>query len=1134
MQIEKSPGACRVTKQHGPRIGSFGETSNCFGSKKSLKQNLCCKASMRFSMCLVVMFSLVTLLPAAEPTFDSNGNIVVELGGSALLTKDDIQLLKGKDVVDSIDWRVRGAPALPGEKFLKRSGVNGILQVKTLIGEIPDGARIEWECVAKDMPGKTLTLSVLIPAEALSSLPNKLGTVVKFGTDKKGDIRTGGCLYHFDLSESNVDFAFAGVEDFRKADWLKKFRLTLNATDLKSNTAKIVLKITQTSDRNIYNADLNSPFLRLPIAQYGNRTLTDQVENDGKGGWTDQGTNDMSVLTPGVLIAQGIPFDIGDKAIILRGRFRQSFPEKSPEIPVNEKIERFAFCHTAAWCGGTGEAFHYLVKYADGTTETIPVIVRFDVADWAAALPPSARVRSAWNGASNDHVVHLAHMQWHNPKKNVPVRSIQVISGNRDPVACVLGISAVKAVAPSQLIRFLDASYSSIEKTADVLPEKKQDWYECNLPLLRKIEPGSALDVSFLNDAPAGKYGFVKKVGSHFEFEKKPGEKVVFWGTNVAYPPAKEHAVRFAETLAGSGINIVRIHMWQHCGRHPSFPEIHERNIVRDDGSYNMETLDKWHFFIAECIKRGIYIYMDTYDTTTFLRKLSDPRYQPEANEELKALVKLMYCSKNPYTGKTLAADPALAMCEIMNENSCTYGGDFSTNSPEVQKIISSRWEKWQKERGISPLTPIHGTPMEGNGEEGRKFFAAQEKNYLDEMYAFLRKIGVKAPICGTNLELTAGDLWASQNMDFMNDHTYYGSSSVGGGYWQPLDTSVVNAPLSAVQFFNEIIHSRLSDKPVVCTEWSFVYPNVYRQEGYPFTAAFTAYQGIDAMFSFDWASSYMPGLYHLIGNQRIVCLSQVCDPSTWGLNQAAAVAVLRGDIKQAQRQVTLKYSEDDIWANRRQLATTVSFLYQMARVDIAQPQPGVKNQWPIGTDMNSEALYNDAIKKLGIEAGTDYVVSDTKELIRFANPGLLLVDTPKSQFAIGALYSMNSASRRKLSAFGINSPMKFATLTFTSLDNLPLKSSRRILCCAVGNSANEKAKIDRKGYDEPGKGPVLTEPVYAEISAQAVSAMPMTVYKIDPATGKRLGKLAVTSANGLETFNIDKTCQTMYFELVR
>ena len=401
-------------------------------------------------------------------------------------------------------------------------------------------------------------------------------------------------------------------------------------------------------------------------------------------------------------------------------------------------------------------------------------------------------------------------------------------------------------------------------------------------------------------------------------------------------------------------------------------------------------------------------------------------------------------------------------------------------------------------------------------------------------MYAFLREIGVKAPICGTNLELTAGDLWASQNMDFMNDHTYYGSASTGGGYWQPMDTSVVNAPLSAVQIFNEIIHSRLSDKPVVCTEWSFVYPNVYRQEGYPFTAAFTAYQGIDAMFSFDWASSYLPGLYYLVRHQQIVCLSQVCDPSTWGLNQAAAVAVLRGDIKSANHKITLKYSEDDIWSNRRQLASTVSFLYQMARVDIAQPQPGVKNQWPIGTNMDGEALFHDAVKKLGIDAGTDYVVSDTKELIRFSDPGLMLVDTPKSQFAIGALASMNGASRRKLSAFEINSPMKFATLTFSSLDNLPLKTSRRILCCAVGNSANEKSKIDSKGYYEAGKGPVLSEPFYAEISAQAISGSPLTVYKIDPATGKRLGKLAVASANGRETFNLDKTCQTMYFELVR
>ena len=219
---------------------------------------------------------------------------------------------------------------------------------------------------------------------------------------------------------------------------------------------------------------------------------------------------------------------------------------------------------------------------------------------------------------------------------------------------------------------------------------------------------------------------------------------------------------------------------------------------------------------------------------------------------------------------------------------------------------------------------------------------------------------------------------------------------------------------------------------------------------------------------------------------------------------------------------------------NRRQLPQTVSFLFQMGKVAIELPKPGAKNEWPLNTGKSPVELYAEAVKRLGIDAGRDYVVSDTGELIRFSDPALMLVDTPKSQFAMGTLSSLGTDPRRKLSAFEIASPMPFATLTFTSLDNLPLKESKRILCCAVGNSANAGARIDGKGYFEPAEGPVLTEPFHAVIASPAVPGAPLAVYRLDPDTGRRIGELAVEVRDGRESFVIDENTETMYLELVR
>jgi hypothetical protein len=101
-------------------------------------------------------------------------------------------------------------------------------------------------------------------------------------------------------------------------------------------------------------------------------------------------------------------------------------------------------------------------------------------------------------------------------------------------------------------------------------------------------------------------------------------------------------------------------------------------------------------------------------------------------------------------------------------------------------------------------------------------------------------------------------------------------------------------------------------------------------------------------------------------------------------------------------------------------------------------------------------------------------------------------------------------------------------------MDNLPLVKSRRILCCAVGNSANTGSYIDDKGYFESHKSPILTEPVTATIFAKAVDTMPLKVYKKDPATGERISEMNITVKDNIESFTIDKNSKTMYFELVR
>ncbi len=87
------------------------------------------------------------------------------------------------------------------------------------------------------------------------------------------------------------------------------------------------------------------------------------------------------------------------------------------------------------------------------------------------------------------------------------------------------------------------------------------DWVR--LDYRKDIVPGSALDLSGqgLQDAPAGKHGWIKSVGGHFEFEKLPGVEQRFYGVNLCFTanyPDHEMADRLVGRFVRLGYNSIR------------------------------------------------------------------------------------------------------------------------------------------------------------------------------------------------------------------------------------------------------------------------------------------------------------------------------------------------------------------------------------------------------------------------------------------------------------------------------------------------------------------------------------------------------------------------------------------------
>lgn len=126
----------------------------------------------------------------------------------------------------------------------------------------------------------------------------------------------------------------------------------------------------------------------VDLSAVANRGLADEVDNDGQGGWSDQGSNaDMRELRTGDREFGGVPFRLlpaPRSIVVLRSTSRN--PGGLPEtvtIPLGRKADTLFFLQSVAWGGGPGEMYRYVINYHDGVKVSLPVSDR-NMTDWAA------------------------------------------------------------------------------------------------------------------------------------------------------------------------------------------------------------------------------------------------------------------------------------------------------------------------------------------------------------------------------------------------------------------------------------------------------------------------------------------------------------------------------------------------------------------------------------------------------------------------------------------------------------------------------------------------------------------------------------------------------------------------------
>ena len=128
-----------------------------------------------------------------------------------------------------------------------------------------------------------------------------------------------------------------------------------------------------------------------------NRPLADEVDGDGKGGWTDQGpTMDLRNLYAGDYTYNGVAFRVakGNACFIMKNKHRpsQNLPAGG-KVELQGKADVLAFLHSGAWIEQGVRQATYIIHYADGTKVEIPVIGGKNILDWTAAANRADEVK---------------------------------------------------------------------------------------------------------------------------------------------------------------------------------------------------------------------------------------------------------------------------------------------------------------------------------------------------------------------------------------------------------------------------------------------------------------------------------------------------------------------------------------------------------------------------------------------------------------------------------------------------------------------------------------------------------------------------------------------------------------------
>ena len=501
-----------------------------------------------------------------------------------------------------------------------------------------------------------------------------------------------------------------------------------------------------------------------------------------------------------------------------------------------------------------------------------------------------------------------------------------------------------------------------------------------------KVEPNrGTLDFSHLLDAPAGKHGFVRVKDGHLYFED--GQRARFLGFNIASrsnTPTHADAEKLAERFASMGVNVIRLHAadniigdepgsWTCCREAPLLD--YEKGSSR---IFHPEGLDRFDYLVAKLKEKGIYLHIDLIVARSFQEgdgldypgcvpscMKRYPMYNQRLIELQKEYAKELLCHVNPYTGLSLADDPAVMTVQMNNEESAIKGNMGADQGEEMKPYrdeVGRRFgnyllmkyhtrarlkEAWTLD-GVCALgddeDPANGTVR---GVEGGFYQSINEplgawdapenpsryadfmefgtwmnRRFYQDMKDYLVSLGVKAPIVASNLMAGAADVYGHTDGDLMENNAYFNHPILpvqNDTYMVYGPTEYVSTnPLTMQQGVGAMGTTLLSlasvaiveGKPFMLSEWNEYGLHPFHSTAFVHTVAYACLNDWDGLILYNYHTSEraddqpadeIRNVFDAYNDPAVIC--------QWGF---MASVFLKGLVSPAKRRVDVVYTQND------------------------------------------------------------------------------------------------------------------------------------------------------------------------------------------------------------------------------